>query len=141
IRRALAQRLQPLGIVVNRWREQSAEQQFRLREMQEMFGPLVLTPQLPERTALQQAQGAAKPVHLWPGDNAAEMARHFDQLLDRVVAAARQPESAGDEVPTGAGPASGTPVATKTTPAKPNRKSRKAGKGAKAEKGAKDSPA
>jgi len=93
IRRGLSPRLQPLGIIVNRWREQSAEQQYRLREMREMFGPLVLSPQLPERTALQQAQGAAKPVHLWPGDTAAETAKLFDALLDRVVTAARQAQN------------------------------------------------
>ena len=48
-----------------------------------MFGPLVLSPQLPERTSLQQAQGAAKPLHVWPGESAQEMARNFDQLLER----------------------------------------------------------
>jgi len=89
IRRGLSPRLQPLGIIVNRWREQSVEHQFRLREMREMFGPLVLAPALPERTALQQAQGAAKPVHLWPGDTAGESAKQFDRLLDRVVHAAQ----------------------------------------------------
>ncbi len=89
IRRGLSPRLQPLGIIVNRWREQSSEHQFRLREMKEMFGPLVLSPALPERTALQQAQGAAKPVHLWPGETAVETAAMFDQLLDRVVQAAQ----------------------------------------------------
>jgi hypothetical protein len=47
-----------------------------------MFGPLVLSPLLPERTSLQQAQGAAQPVHAWPGDAAAEMAQNFDLLLD-----------------------------------------------------------
>ncbi len=93
IRRGLSPRLQPLGIIVNRWREQSAEQQFRLKEMREMFGPLVLGPSLPERTALQQAQGAAKPVHLWPGDNAVETAKLFDALLERVVVSARQAQN------------------------------------------------
>jgi hypothetical protein len=56
-----------------------------------MFGPLVLSPQLPERTSLQQAQGAAKPLHVWPGESAQEMAHHFDQLLDRVIRAGRIP--------------------------------------------------
>ena len=93
IRRGLSPRLQPLGIVVNRWREHSAEQQFRLQEMKEMFGPLVLEPEMPERTALQQAQGAAKPVHLWPGDHAVEAAKLFDALLDRVVTSARQAQN------------------------------------------------
>lgn len=92
IRRGLSPRLQPLGLIVNRWREQSAEQQYRLQEMREMFGPLVLSPELPERTALQQAQGAAQPVHLWPGDSAAETAALFDRLLDRVLEAAARTE-------------------------------------------------
>ncbi len=104
IRRGLSPRLQPLGIVVNRWREQSAEQQFRLREMTEMFGPLVLAPQLPERTALQQAQGAAKPVHLWPGDTAVETARRFDALLERVLASGRAAAVPAESAPAAAGP-------------------------------------
>lgn len=88
IRRGVSPRLQPLGIVINRTRPQSMEHQFRIRELREMFGPLVLNPQLPERTSLQQAQGAAKPVHMWPGEAAQEMAGHFDQVLDRVLRSA-----------------------------------------------------
>lgn len=88
IRRGLSPRLQPLGIVVNRVRPQSMEHQFRTNEMREMFGELVLDPQLPERTSLQQAQGAAKPVHSWPGETAQEMAAHFDAVLDIVMAQA-----------------------------------------------------
>ena len=71
IRRGLSPRLQPLGIIVNRARVQSLEHQFRIKELRDMFGPLVLSPQLPERTSLQQAQGAAKPLHIWPGESAA----------------------------------------------------------------------
>jgi cellulose biosynthesis protein BcsQ len=95
IRRGLSPRLQPLGIIVNRARVQSLEHQFRIKELRDMFGPLVLSPQLPERTSLQQAQGAAKPLHVWPGDSAQEMARNFDQLLERVMRAARMGEFAG----------------------------------------------
>lgn len=97
IRRGLSPRLQPLGIVVNRVRPQSMEHQFRTNEMREMFGELVLDPQLPERTSLQQAQGAAKPVHSWPGDTAQEMAANFDALLDLVMAQAAS--SAAEESP------------------------------------------
>ncbi len=89
IRRGLSPRLQPLGIIVNRARTASLEHQFRIKELRDMFGPLVLSPQLPERTSLQQAQGAAKPLHTWPGDSAQEMARYFDQLLERVLRTAR----------------------------------------------------
>ena len=82
-------RLQPLGIIVNRARVQSVEHQFRIKELRDMFGPLVLSPQLPERTSLQQAQGAAKPLHVWPGESAQEMARNFDQLLERIMRTAK----------------------------------------------------
>ena len=89
IRRGLSPRLQPLGIIVNRARTASLEHQFRIKELRDMFGPLVLSPQLPERTSLQQAQGAAKPLHVWPGDSAQEMARYFDQLLERILRTGR----------------------------------------------------
>lgn len=87
VRNGVSPRLEPIGILVNRTRPQSMEHQFRIRELKELFGPLVLAPQLPERTSLQQAQGAAKPVHLWPGEAAQEMAGYFDQVLDQVIAA------------------------------------------------------
>lgn len=89
IRRGLSPRLQPIGIIVNRTRMQSVEHQFRVKELREMFGPLVLSPHLPERTSLQQAQGAAKPVHLWPGASSEEMAEHFDRLIERVMRTGR----------------------------------------------------
>lgn len=95
IRRGLSPRLQPLGIIVNRARVQSLEHQFRIKELRDMFGPLVLSPQLPERTSLQQAQGAAKPLHMWPGESAEEMSANFDQLLDRVLRTARIGDYAG----------------------------------------------
>ncbi|MCM3658424.1 ParA family protein [Agromyces mediolanus] len=109
IRRGLSPRLQPLGIIVNRARVQSLEHQFRIKELRDMFGPLVLSPQLPERTSLQQAQGAAKPLHMWPGESAEEMSANFDQLLDRVLRAARigdvgAPETAATPITTGAVP-------------------------------------
>lgn len=87
LRRGPATALQPLGIVVNRVRARSVEHAFRLEELRSLYGPLVLTPQIPERAALQQAQGAAQPVHAWPGPAAAELARAFDELLDRALRA------------------------------------------------------
>lgn len=88
VRRGVSPRLEPIGILVNRTRPQSMEHQFRIRELKELFGSLVLSPQLPERTSLQQAQGAAKPVHLWPGEAAQEMAGYFDEVLDHVTKSA-----------------------------------------------------
>src|SRR6478609_1771216 len=60
-----------------------------IKELRDMFGPLGLAPQLPARTSLQQAQGAAKPLHVWPGESAQEMAHNFDLLLERVLRTAR----------------------------------------------------
>ena len=83
LRRRGAPDLQPLGIIANRVRTKSREHTYRVDEMREMFGPLVLTPPLAERTVLQQAQGSARPIHSWPGHAASELAGSFDALLDR----------------------------------------------------------
>ena len=40
---------------------------------------------LEERSAVQQAQGAARSIHSWPGQNAAKVAKRFDGLLDEVI--------------------------------------------------------
>lgn len=85
LRRRTAPKLQPLGLVVNRMRQNSREHDFRVHELREMFGPLVLNPPVVERTVLQQAQGSARPIHRWPGDAAAELASSFDALLDRAL--------------------------------------------------------
>ncbi|GGM11439.1 ParA family protein [Nakamurella endophytica] len=78
-------RLQPLGVVVNRVRPRAAEHEFRLAELRELFGPLVLNPVLPDRSAVQQAEGAAVPIHRWPTPGAKEVAGMFDTLLDRLL--------------------------------------------------------
>jgi hypothetical protein len=73
------------------------EHQFRVRELREMFGPLILNPQLPERPSLQQAQGAARPLHMWPGEASQEMAANFDSVLDRVLRSAGMSEASTTE--------------------------------------------
>ena len=87
LRRGAAPALQPLGIVVNRVRARSIEQAYRLEELQSLYGPLVLAPPIPERAALQQSQGAARPIHSWPGPAAGELSGVFDALLDRAMRA------------------------------------------------------
>ena len=87
VRRSTAPGLQPLGVLVNRYRERSPEHRYRLTELAEMFGPLVLNPPVRERSALQQAQGASQPIHRWPGEPAKELADAFDAHLSRVLRA------------------------------------------------------
>ena len=86
LRRGVSPRLKPLGVVVNRVRPQSIEHQFRINEMRELFGSLVIEPLFLERATLQQAQGAATPIHLWPGEAAEETARDFTTLLGLIHA-------------------------------------------------------
>lgn len=85
--------LQPLGVVVNKARARSSEQDYRIGELKELFGPLVLSPTLPDRSAVQQAQGAGIPIHDWPSAGAREVAAVFDRLLERLLRSAKQQES------------------------------------------------
>ena len=85
LRASVAPALQPLGVLVNRYRERSPEHRYRIAELSSMFGPLVLSPAVAERSALQQAQGASQPVHRWPGPAAADLASAFDAHLSRVM--------------------------------------------------------
>lgn len=82
--------LQPLGVVINRFRPRVTEHEYRLAELRDLFGPLVLSPVLPDRSAVQQAQGAGLPIHQWPTAGAREVAQSFDALLDRLLRSGRQ---------------------------------------------------
>lgn len=82
-------KLQPLGVVVNRVRQRSHEHQFRIDELRDLFGPLVMPVALPDRLAVQQAQGACTPIHLWNTPGAREVSLAFNLLLARVVRASR----------------------------------------------------
>lgn len=81
----IAPRLQPLGILVNRYRPRSVEHQFRLNELRELFGDRVLEPVLEERVGLQQAQGGAIPLHEYEGSSAKQLTQDFDRLLATIM--------------------------------------------------------
>jgi chromosome partitioning protein len=88
-RREFAPDLHTAGIVANRVRPTSKEHVFRLREMRQMFGDLLLSPTIPEQADWQQIQGAAHSVHSWPGDSARQAASYFDELLKSVLDSGR----------------------------------------------------
>jgi chromosome partitioning protein len=77
--------LQPLGVLVNKYRSRSSEHEFRVAELRELFGPLVLSGVLPDRSAVQQAQGAGVPIQRWDTPGAREISSQFDALLGRIV--------------------------------------------------------
>ncbi|HEX4357070.1 MAG TPA: ParA family protein [Pseudonocardia sp.] len=81
-------RLQPLGVLINRVRSRSAEHAYRIAELRELFGPLVLTGTVPDRSAIQQAQGACVPIQHWDTPGAREVSSVFDSLLGRIIRSA-----------------------------------------------------
>jgi chromosome partitioning protein len=90
--------LQPLGVLINRVRPRNTEHEFRISELRELFGPLVLTGVLPDRSAIQQAQGACMPIQRWDTPGAREASAVFTLLLGRVLRSdrvRRDPAEAG----------------------------------------------
>ncbi|MDI3331808.1 MAG: ParA family protein [Micrococcus sp.] len=83
-RREYAQGVTSTGVVANRVRPASVEHQFRLGEMERMYGDRLLPVAIPEQGNWQQIQGAAWPVHAWPGQTAAQSAALFDDLLAAI---------------------------------------------------------
>lgn len=74
--------VKPLGVLVNRFRKQSIEHEFRISELEQLYPRQLLDVRLPERASLQQAQGSARPVHSWPSESGKKMAAQFDQVFD-----------------------------------------------------------
>jgi chromosome partitioning protein len=81
--------LQPLGVLVNRVRPRNSEHEFRIAELRELFGPLVFSAAVPDRSAVQQAQGACLPIQRWDTPGAREVSAVFTALLGRVLRTAR----------------------------------------------------
>jgi chromosome partitioning protein len=81
--------LQPLGVVINRVRPRNSEHEFRIAELRELFGPLVFSNVLPDRSAIQQAQGACLPIQRWDTPGAREISAVFTTLLGRVLRTSR----------------------------------------------------
>lgn len=78
--------LDTVGVVANRYRENSTEHAFRLSELRTMFGDKLLSPVINELPQWQQIQGAAHAVHHWPGKDAAKAAANYEALLLSVRA-------------------------------------------------------
>jgi cellulose biosynthesis protein BcsQ len=81
--------LQPLGVVVNRVRVRSSEHNYRINELREIFGPLVLPTVLPDRAAVQHAQGAGLPIQRWGTPGGRELTVALDVLLTRMLRSSR----------------------------------------------------
>ncbi len=78
--------LRPAGVLVNRARPQTSEHAFRLAELKAAYPHLLLPVSVPERTAVQQAQGACVPVQAWRSQGAVEAADAYEAVLDVLLA-------------------------------------------------------
>ena len=77
--------LRTAGIVVNRERPHTAEHAFRVAELAAAHPDLLLRPAVPDRAAVQQAQGAGVPVQAWRSPGARAVTAVFETLLDTLV--------------------------------------------------------
>lgn len=84
-------RLQLLGVLLNRVRTRSVEHAFRVAELRDLFGPMVLAGAIPDRSAIQQAQGAGVPIQLWDTPGARETTLVFESLLGRILRSRNRP--------------------------------------------------
>ncbi|WP_433470385.1 ParA family protein [Saccharomonospora azurea] len=113
-------RLKPAGVVVNRLRNRSYEHEYRVQELRESFGRLVMPTAIPDRLVVQQAQGACTPIHAWNSPAAQEIALTFNMVLAKILRSDRAgrhrldgeepeptPPPAGPPPPAPPGPPSG----------------------------------
>lgn len=73
------------GVIINRAREDFSEHSHRIAELHELFGDLVVQPTIPDAPVMQQIQGAAWPVHKWPGEQATDLAARFSTILNGLL--------------------------------------------------------
>ena len=85
LRKTITRRLRILGVVVNRFKPLNKEHQFRVNELTEKYRNKVLPQVFEEKSTIQQAQGAARPIHGWSGETAAKAAAQFDGILDYLI--------------------------------------------------------
>jgi chromosome partitioning protein len=77
-------RLSTAGVVVNNLDLRAGEQKYRLRELQDAYGPLVWEPYLPHRTRIADAKGASAAIHDY-GYRAKDVVAIFDTIASRLV--------------------------------------------------------
>ena len=78
------------GIVVNRVRSVAEEHQYREHELVEIYGRTTLMkPLMPERIAVQQAEGHGQPVQLVKTAGGREVAEIYEAYLNKLLKMSR----------------------------------------------------
>lgn len=90
IRKTVNPGLQFAGIIVNRVRSVAEEHQYRSGELADIYGrSALLKPFVPERIAVQQAEGMGQPVQLVRTAGGREVAEIYDKHLTTLLRKAR----------------------------------------------------
>jgi chromosome partitioning protein len=82
--------LRVAGIVANKVRTSAPEHDYRLAELRDSFGELMLD-SIPDRSAVQRAQGACVSVQKWESSGASDVNLAFDGLLHHLLVAHQAP--------------------------------------------------
>lgn len=86
VRRELNPELEFAGVIVNRVRSVIEEHDYRQRELVRVHGrSAILSPAIPERAAIQQAESHGQPVQTIQSSGAREVRDIFDQHLSRLL--------------------------------------------------------
>jgi hypothetical protein len=86
IRKSVNPQLKLAGIVVNRVRSTAEEHEYRRQELTDIYGRVTLMkPVIPERIAVQQAEGTGLPVHRIRTAGGREVADIFDGYLTTLL--------------------------------------------------------
>jgi cellulose biosynthesis protein BcsQ len=86
IRKSVNPQLELAGIVVNRVRSVAEEHAYRSKELVEIYGRTTLfKPSIPDRIAVQQAEGFGQPVQLVRTAGGREVAEIFDTYLTALL--------------------------------------------------------
>ena len=86
IRKSVNRNLELAGIVVNRVRSVAEEHSYRNKELVQIYGrATLLKPSIPDRIAVQQAEGFGQPVQLVRTAGGREVAAIFDTYLTALL--------------------------------------------------------
>lgn len=87
IRKHHNKKLRMLGVIPNKVKSVADEHDYRIKELGQMFKGQVLKPAIPDRIAMQQAEGYGKPVQTLGTAGSREVSHIFDKHLDRILKA------------------------------------------------------
>jgi cellulose biosynthesis protein BcsQ len=85
VKKHLNRKLKDLGVIVNRSKSTAEEHDYRARELAREFGKLVIKPVIPERIAIQQAEGSAIAIQKYGSAGSREVAHLFDTHLTKLL--------------------------------------------------------